>query len=62
VFLKVFYDIFKFYHFGCYRRFPDLVDAQYTKNQAWKSDADTLGDSLLIVFKPISFYTCGKLF
>ena len=22
---------------------PDLVDAQYTKNQAWKSDADTLG-------------------
>ncbi|XP_038208712.1 O-glucosyltransferase rumi homolog [Zerene cesonia] len=21
---------------------PDLVDAQYTKNQAWKSDADTL--------------------
>jgi EGF-domain serine glucosyl/xylosyltransferase len=25
------------------RRQPDLVDAQYTKNQAWKSDADTLG-------------------
>ncbi|CAF0709792.1 unnamed protein product [Brachionus calyciflorus] len=22
---------------------PDLVDAQYTKNQAWKSEADTLG-------------------
>ncbi|XP_039252811.2 protein O-glucosyltransferase 1-like [Styela clava] len=22
---------------------PDLVDAQYTKNQAWKSDKDTLG-------------------
>lgn len=22
---------------------PDLVDAQYTKNQAWKSDHDTLG-------------------
>ncbi|KAL3852426.1 hypothetical protein ACJMK2_016066 [Sinanodonta woodiana] len=22
---------------------PDLVDAEYTKNQAWKSDADTLG-------------------
>lgn len=22
---------------------PELVDAQYTKNQAWKSDADTLG-------------------
>ena len=22
---------------------PDLLDAQYTKNQAWKSDADTLG-------------------
>jgi len=22
---------------------PDLVDAQYTKNQAWRSDADTLG-------------------
>ncbi len=41
--------------FGCYRRFPDLVDAQYTKNQAWKSDADTLGDSLLIVYKAISF-------
>nr|CAG4651040.1 EOG090X07KN [Simocephalus serrulatus] len=25
------------------REEPDLVDAQYTKNQAWKSDADTLG-------------------
>ena len=25
------------------RREPDLVDAQYTKNQAWKSEADTLG-------------------
>nr|CAG4641759.1 EOG090X07KN [Eurycercus lamellatus] len=25
------------------REDPDLVDAQYTKNQAWKSDADTLG-------------------
>ena len=25
------------------RRRPDLVDAQYTKNQAWKSEADTLG-------------------
>jgi len=25
------------------RRCPDLVDAQYTKNQGWKSDADTLG-------------------
>lgn len=24
------------------RRNPDLVDAQYTKNQAWKSDEDTL--------------------
>lgn len=24
------------------RQFPDLVDAQYTKNQAWKSPADTL--------------------
>lgn len=24
------------------REHPDLVDAQYTKNQAWKSDADTL--------------------
>ncbi|XP_050302459.1 O-glucosyltransferase rumi homolog [Anthonomus grandis grandis] len=24
------------------RERPDLVDAQYTKNQAWKSDADTL--------------------
>ncbi|KAJ8960819.1 hypothetical protein NQ318_020115 [Aromia moschata] len=24
------------------RENPDLVDAQYTKNQAWKSDADTL--------------------
>lgn len=24
------------------RKQPDLVDAQYTKNQAWKSDADTL--------------------
>lgn len=24
------------------RRRPDLLDAQYTKNQAWKSDADTL--------------------
>ncbi|XP_037789982.1 LOW QUALITY PROTEIN: O-glucosyltransferase rumi homolog [Penaeus monodon] len=24
------------------REEPDLVDAQYTKNQAWKSDADTL--------------------
>lgn len=23
---------------------PDLVDAKYTKNQAWKSKADTLGD------------------
>ena len=22
---------------------PDLVDAQYTKNQGWKSDEDTLG-------------------
>ena len=22
---------------------PELVDAQYTKNQAWKSDKDTLG-------------------
>lgn len=22
---------------------PDLVDAQYTKNQAWRSEADTLG-------------------
>lgn len=22
---------------------PKLVDAQYTKNQAWRSDADTLG-------------------
>lgn len=22
---------------------PHLVDASYTKNQAWKSDADTLG-------------------
>ncbi|XP_065912123.1 protein O-glucosyltransferase 1-like [Dysidea avara] len=27
------------------RRSPDLVDAAYTKNQAWKSDADTLGAS-----------------
>jgi len=25
------------------RECPDLVDAQYTKNQAWKSDKDTLG-------------------
>uniref|UniRef100_A0A915ISV1 Glycosyl transferase CAP10 domain-containing protein n=1 Tax=Romanomermis culicivorax TaxID=13658 RepID=A0A915ISV1_ROMCU len=25
------------------RRNSDLVDAQYTRNQAWKSDADTLG-------------------
>jgi protein glucosyltransferase len=25
------------------RQKPDLVDAQYTKNQAWRSDADTLG-------------------
>eukprot|EP00052_Salpingoeca_macrocollata_P015190 m.120611 g.120611 ORF g.120611 m.120611 type:complete len:382 (+) comp19592_c0_seq2:344-1489(+) len=25
------------------RRDPELADAQYTKNQAWKSDADTLG-------------------
>ena len=24
------------------RKEPDLVDAQYTKNQAWRSDADTL--------------------
>ncbi|XP_041348590.1 protein O-glucosyltransferase 1-like [Gigantopelta aegis] len=24
------------------RKEPDLVDAEYTKNQAWKSDADTL--------------------
>eukprot|EP00795_Rhopilema_esculentum_P002107 gene2107-17685_t len=24
------------------RKHPDLADAQYTKNQAWKSDADTL--------------------
>ncbi|CAB4004741.1 O-glucosyltransferase 1 [Paramuricea clavata] len=24
------------------RKEPELVDAQYTKNQAWKSDADTL--------------------
>lgn len=27
------------------RRKPNLVDAAYTKNQAWKSDADTLGAS-----------------
>ncbi|GAV02866.1 hypothetical protein RvY_13378 [Ramazzottius varieornatus] len=26
------------------RRWPDLVDAKYTKNQAWKSENDTLGD------------------
>lgn len=26
------------------RRNPNLVDAQYTKNQAWKSKADTLGE------------------
>nr|CAG4650212.1 EOG090X07KN [Sida crystallina] len=25
------------------REHPELVDAQYTKNQAWKSEADTLG-------------------
>jgi len=25
------------------RRLPDIADAQYTKNQAWKSDKDTLG-------------------
>ncbi|CAL1278037.1 unnamed protein product [Larinioides sclopetarius] len=25
------------------REHPDLIDAQYTKNQAWKSDKDTLG-------------------
>lgn len=25
------------------RRKPQLIDAQYTKNQAWKSDKDTLG-------------------
>ena len=25
------------------RSHPELLDAQYTKNQAWKSDADTLG-------------------
>jgi len=25
------------------RKCPDLVDAEYTKNQGWKSDADTLG-------------------
>ncbi|XP_054655679.1 protein O-glucosyltransferase 1 isoform X2 [Dunckerocampus dactyliophorus] len=25
------------------REMPDLVDAEYTKNQAWKSDKDTLG-------------------
>ncbi|XP_017777227.1 PREDICTED: O-glucosyltransferase rumi homolog [Nicrophorus vespilloides] len=24
------------------REFPELIDAQYTKNQAWKSEADTL--------------------
>jgi hypothetical protein len=42
--------------FGCYRRFPDLVDAQYTKNQAWKSDADTLGNFLLFLDKAFSFF------
>ena len=25
------------------RKCPNLVDAEYTKNQGWKSDADTLG-------------------
>jgi protein glucosyltransferase len=25
------------------RKEPHLAEAQYTKNQAWKSDADTLG-------------------
>jgi protein glucosyltransferase len=25
------------------RKEPNLVEAAYTKNQAWKSDADTLG-------------------
>lgn len=25
------------------RKEPNLVDASYTKNQAWKSDKDTLG-------------------
>lgn len=25
------------------RKEPELVDASYTKNQGWKSDADTLG-------------------
>ncbi|XP_035204734.1 protein O-glucosyltransferase 1-like [Stegodyphus dumicola] len=26
------------------RKYPEIVDAQYTKNQAWKSDKDTLGE------------------
>ncbi|XP_069141741.1 protein O-glucosyltransferase 1-like [Argopecten irradians] len=26
------------------RKHPDLVDAQYTKNQSWRSKADTLGE------------------
>jgi len=27
------------------RKRPDVVDAKYTKNQAWKSDKDTLGEA-----------------
>ena len=27
-----------------FRKCGDLVDAEYTKNQAWKSDKDTLGE------------------
>lgn len=29
---------------------PDLIDAAYTKNQAWKSKADTLGQISLLNF------------
>lgn len=40
---------------------PELVDAQYTINQAWKSDKDTLGE-LLWVYNVFLWYVLGAVY
>ena len=36
---------------------PDLIDAAYTKNQAWKSKADTLGKTFRSVYLILIFFS-----
>ena len=39
---------------------PDLIDAAYTKNQAWKSKADTLGKTFISVYLILIFFDALK--